>query len=100
MLVGFQNNLMVQYHDGGFQDFDGVCCNYGNPANSKDPATKLVRTTMLAGYLNSHATTLYRDPETKRWLTKGNMSEGEGTATTVDPVGSLFQGHLGDLFNT
>ncbi|KFH12412.1 putative P-type ATPase4, partial [Toxoplasma gondii MAS] len=70
-----KSNLMLQYRDGAFQDFDAVCYNYGNPAN-KDPTTKLVRSVMLSGYLNSHATTLSRDPDTNRWLAKGNMSEG------------------------
>lgn len=70
-----KNNLMIQYRDGAFQDYDAICHNYGNPAN-KDPTTKLVRSVMLSGYLNSHATTLERDPDTNRWLAKGNMSEG------------------------
>eukprot|EP00070_Physeter_catodon_P036384 XP_028343278.1 uncharacterized protein LOC112062998 [Physeter catodon] len=70
-----QNNLLAQYNSGAFQEYDTVCHNYGKSSN-KDSTTKLVRSVMLAGFLNSHNSRLVRDPKTKRWDTKGNMSEG------------------------
>ncbi|PFH31327.1 putative P-type ATPase4 [Besnoitia besnoiti] len=91
-----KNNLMIQYHDGAFQDYDGVCHNYGNRANT-DATTKLVRSVMLSGYLNSYSTTLIREPETKRWFAKGNMSEGAivvGAAKAQ--IGDAVQGSATD----
>ncbi|OXB71504.1 UNVERIFIED_CONTAM: hypothetical protein H355_006195 [Colinus virginianus] len=70
------NNLLAQYSSGAFQEYDSICRNYGKGSND-DSATKLMRSVMLAGFLNSHNSRLVRDPKTKRWDTKGNMSEGE-----------------------
>lgn len=54
---------------------DSVLYNYGNALN-KSPAVDKVRSLMCAAYLNSHETTLMKDPKTSKWVIQGNMSEG------------------------
>ncbi|KAF8822217.1 putative P-type ATPase4 [Cardiosporidium cionae] len=54
-------------------NFDNIATNYGNSENSSAESC-LVRTTMLAAYLNSYGTILEKSKNT--WITRGNMSEG------------------------
>ncbi|SBT78701.1 non-SERCA-type Ca2+-transporting P-ATPase, putative [Plasmodium ovale] len=55
--------------------YDTILYNYGNPENKSVHVCK-IRSLMFAAYLNSHDTTLSRDPKTSKWTIQGNMSEG------------------------
>ncbi|CEM38216.1 unnamed protein product [Vitrella brassicaformis CCMP3155] len=68
------DGIVECYDMGKFQEYDGVVTDYGNPYN-KDLYAQKVRTTLMAGFLNSHDTELVKDSSGK-WFTTGNMSEG------------------------
>ncbi|OII77732.1 E1-E2 ATPase family protein [Cryptosporidium andersoni] len=57
-------------------NYNDICTDYGSPINSHIATSKCVRTTLLAGYLNSYGTVLNFDSENNTWSTRGNMSEG------------------------
>ncbi|KAF7459278.1 putative P-type ATPase4 [Cryptosporidium felis] len=59
-----------------FINYNSICRDFGDPINSNMPQTKYVRSTLLAGYLNSYGTALVYDNDSGSWKTTGNMSEG------------------------
>ncbi|KAH0482443.1 MAG: hypothetical protein KVP17_004847 [Porospora cf. gigantea B] len=69
-----QMNLM--YNREEFQKFNTVLTDYARPESVSTSLGAQVHGLCLAGGLNSHGTQLLRDPDTNRWITKGNMSEG------------------------
>ncbi|KAH7647324.1 P-ATPase [Cryptosporidium bovis] len=70
---GIKQNSKVPFK---YVNYNSVCIDYGDPLNNDLPYTKCVRSTLLAGYLNSYGTVLLFDNEGKSWKTRGNMSEG------------------------
>jgi magnesium-transporting ATPase (P-type) len=78
-----QDSILQKYESGDVtvhrpqQSYDDVLADYGDPHGSAAGTGKaqLVRSTMLAAWLNSYETKYYYDPENKLFKCKGNMSE-------------------------
>eukprot|EP01071_Lankesteria_metandrocarpae_P007669 Lankesteria_metandrocarpae@DN4745_c0_g1_i1.p1 len=75
-----KESILNRFNVGAFQDFSdersGVL-DYGDPHFSEtNVLSASVRTLMLTGFLNSHATRLEYNDDNKLWQASGNMSEG------------------------